>query len=423
MLSRQNLPMPLLRVVLQFLSLAVSVMDILVMSQDEAAARRKKRARAAYHAAHKGPGVFDDLSWLLDVRERAKYSPATLTAYDARFKSLFRLSVADFLFLRSRISRSLSHRRDRRGRKRLSVNMIMASSLVYLSHGGTYLTTALMIRNGISEASVMRSVRLFCRVVNMKLRKPLIRFPSTFHHMERVSAAFEARSGIKGIVGCIDGSHIRVAPPKRDAKAYYNRKSFYSIILSAVCGPRGEFFDIAVGFPGRMSDSKILRYQELYVNANSWFGQFGYFIYGDAAYCLRNLLIVGFRNPRNADERRFNEHGSKARVIIECAFGKLKGQYRCLHNGLKTRSPEMWNEIVVCCCCLHNLSIFVSGAGWSYEAGVVRGSKDPSDANTFGVDPEEMHAGDYHDRVPDDPAAFAKRDALLAVLQANNFEL
>ena len=122
-------------------------------------------------------------------------------------------------------------------------------------------------------------------------------------------------------------------------------------------------------------------------------------------------------------ERRFNEHGSKARVIVECAFGKLKGQYRCLHNGLKTRSPGMWNEIVLCCCCLHNLSIFVSGAGWSYEAGVVRGSKDPSDANTFGMDPDEMHAGDYHDRVPDDPAAFAKRDALLALLQANNFEL
>ena len=51
MLSRQNLPMPLLRVVLQFLSLAVSVMDILVMSQDEASARRTKRARAHYHEA------------------------------------------------------------------------------------------------------------------------------------------------------------------------------------------------------------------------------------------------------------------------------------------------------------------------------------------------------------------------------------
>ena len=52
MLSRQNLPMPLLRVVLQFLSLAVSVMDILVMSQDEASARRTKRARAHYHESH-----------------------------------------------------------------------------------------------------------------------------------------------------------------------------------------------------------------------------------------------------------------------------------------------------------------------------------------------------------------------------------
>ena len=47
-------------------------------------------------------------------------------------------------------------------------------------HGGTCLSTALMIRNGVSEARAMRSVRLFCRAVNLKLRKELIKFPTTY---------------------------------------------------------------------------------------------------------------------------------------------------------------------------------------------------------------------------------------------------
>ena len=199
--------------------------------------------------------------------------------------------------------------------------------------------------------------------------------------------------------------------------------SFYSVILSAVTGPRGEFFCVDIGFPGRMSDSKILRYCPLYTSAMGWFGELGFFIYGDAAYCLREWLIVGFRNPRDDDERKFNEHGSKARVIVECAFGKLKGQFRCLHNGLKTRNSGMWNEIIECCCCLHNITIFVSGAGWAYESGVVRGSKDPADANSFGEDPDAMNGDQPNDRVPDDPAAFSKRAALLDVLRANDFQL
>lgn len=43
-------------------------------------------------------------------------------------------------------------------------------------------------------------------------------------------------------------------------KSYFNRKSFYSIILSAVVDARGYFMSIDVGYPGRMSDSKVLRY-------------------------------------------------------------------------------------------------------------------------------------------------------------------
>jgi hypothetical protein len=41
---------------------------------------------------------------------------------------------------------------------------------------------------------------------------------------EQCARAFEARSGIPGIIRAIGGSHIFIAPPKRQQKSYYSRK-------------------------------------------------------------------------------------------------------------------------------------------------------------------------------------------------------
>jgi hypothetical protein len=110
-----------------------------------------------------------------------------------------------------------------------------------------------------------------------------------------------------------------------------------------------------------------------------WFGGLGYYIYGDTAYPLRSWLMVGFRNPENEDQDCFNTQRPKARVIIVCAFGKLKSQWRCLHNGIKTRDSQFLKDIILCCCTLHSVTIEVPGAGWDWDAGVVRGDRDPWD--------------------------------------------
>jgi DDE superfamily endonuclease len=62
------------------------------------------------------------------------------------------------------------------------------------------------------------------------------------------------------------------------------------VILQAVCDPRGFFLCIDVGFPGRMADAKVLRFTPLYRKAMQWFGNAGYYIYGDAAYPLRCVV-------------------------------------------------------------------------------------------------------------------------------------
>jgi hypothetical protein len=112
------------------------------------------------------------------------------------------------------------------------------------------------MRNGLSEASVMRFVVMVTSVIVNKLGR-LIRFPDSASILQRLADSFEMRSGIPGIIGCVDGSHIRVHPKKRQQVYYLNRKGYCSVLLSAVVDPRGYFMNIDVGYPGRMGDSRV----------------------------------------------------------------------------------------------------------------------------------------------------------------------
>lgn len=253
---------------------------------------------------------------------------------------------------------------------------------------------------------------MFTKAMTIRLAAKLITFPTTHRDLSRNAEAFEARSYIPNIVGAIDGSHIRVAAPKHDESSYYNRKSFHSIILQAIVDPRGYFMAADAGFPGRMSDPKVLRYTTVFVKAMTWFGRFGYYIYGDAAYPLLPWLMTGYRHRPTPDQELFNHHGSKARIVVEAAFGKLKGQWRCLTVGLRTRSPTQWKDTTITCICLHNLSILISGQGWGWGAGVVYNTepsaftKDPAPVGNHGMQ-----------RIRDDTACKPRRDLLLEKLK------
>jgi hypothetical protein len=98
----------------------------------------------------------------------------------------------------------------------------------------------------------------------------------------------------------------------------------------------------------------------------------------------------------------------------------LKGQWRCLHNGLKTRDTQFWKSIIVCCCTLHNVTIEVSGAGWDWDAGVVHGDRDPSDRHAYAEDPDVLSENPW-ERLHDDNAVKAKRNELMSNLKGRGW--
>ncbi|XP_045930212.1 putative nuclease HARBI1 [Micropterus dolomieu] len=147
----------------------------------------------------------------------------------------------------------------------------------------------------------------------------------------------------------MSASSHRAAPM---VSGYRNRKLFPSIILQAVCDHQGRFIDTYVGWPGSVHDSRVLRYSPLY--RSSRYPLPGHFILADGGYpCLQHPLITPYKTSiQGVGAQRFNSHHSRARSIIERAFGMMKTRFRAIFLQAL--------EVITACSILHNICL---GAG------------------------------------------------------------
>ncbi|XP_063802912.1 uncharacterized protein LOC134980153 [Pseudophryne corroboree] len=130
------------------------------------------------------------------------------------------------------------------------------------------------------------------------------------------------------------------------------------------------FPDVFIGWPGHAHDSRVLGNSELFQiaeeNQHGWLFprekskfvdgvEIPVHLIGDAAYRLRRWLIKGFTQhlPLSPEQVHFTHTLSSARMVVENAFGRLKGCWRCLlqrNDVAITLVPD----VVAACCILHN---------------------------------------------------------------------
>ncbi|KAK5642888.1 hypothetical protein RI129_003154 [Pyrocoelia pectoralis] len=160
-----------------------------------------------------------------------------------------------------------------------------------------------------------------------------------------------------GVIGAIDGSHVKIDKPSNDPDSYLNRKHFFSIQLQAVCDHRKKIRDLFVGFPGSVHDSRVFRTSALF-NTLPEKCHNNTYILGDSGYpCLPNLLTP-FKDRGDLTRRQsnFNLKLSKNRYVIEHCFGLLKQKFRQLYH-VKLRSIVDIVHLIRACCVLHNLAL------------------------------------------------------------------
>jgi DDE superfamily endonuclease len=188
----------------------------------------------------------------------------------------------------------------------------------------------------------------------------IIKWPNE-QEMAAISNGFESMSGIKNIIGAIDGTYVKIDAPHADQEAYINRKCYHSVTLQAICDNRMKFTDCFVGYPSSVHDCRIFRnspiYKKIQDNPTSFFPQ-DQFILGDKAYPSLMWCLVPFKRSQSLTEAqtRFNTKHSSARTTIERSFALLFGRFRRLKH-LQMKRMDLIPKTIMAACVLHNICL------------------------------------------------------------------
>ena len=180
---------------------------------------------------------------------------------------------------------------------------------------------------------------------------------------------FHVQWNLPNCVGAVDGKHVNIVCPNNTGSTYYNYKGGFSTVLMAVVDGQYRFKWISVGSAGKEADSTIFRASDLGQRLES--GQANmpgpkplpgtgivvpHVICGDEAFPLRTFLMRPFPGTQlHTDNRRvFNYRLSRARRVVENAFGILAQRSRCFMKPLYME-PSNAIRVVRAACVLHNM--------------------------------------------------------------------
>lgn len=193
--------------------------------------------------------------------------------------------------------------------------------------------------------------------------------PQEREEWELIGANFAQKWNFPHCLGALDGKHVVMKAPWNSGSLYHNYKGTFSTVLLALVDANLKFIAIDVGAYGRNSDGGIfsnsnlgkaiasdtLRFPEdAPLPGAAHLGPMPYVVIGDDAFPLQKHLMRPYPGrgcPKN--QQIYNYRLSRARRIVENAFGILAARWRVYHTKLAVR-PQWVNSIVKATCVLHN---------------------------------------------------------------------
>lgn len=139
-----------------------------------------------------------------------------------------------------------------------------------------------------------------------------------------------------------------------DTSNYFNYKGNNSIILLALVDDDYCFSYVVIGCNGRALDGGLFKSTSLgqALERNALDIPDNSVIVGDAAFPLKPYLMKPFATMPTQKEKVFNYRLSRARIIVENAFGILVSRFRIFESSI-VLSPEKVDLIVLAALCLY----------------------------------------------------------------------
>ena len=130
----------------------------------------------------------------------------------------------------------------------------------------------------------------------MRLHMQTIRLPTALSAVPaRILTDSKYTPYFDDCVGALDGTHLAMWVPEKDAAKYRNRKGFLSQNVLAACYLEGRFAYVLPGWEGSAHDCKVL---EDAVAHHGFTTPKGRFWLADAGYSNTDYIMVPYRGVR-----------------------------------------------------------------------------------------------------------------------------
>lgn len=272
------------------------------------------------------------------------------------FRNIFRLSRGAAEVLLQHLMQCNAYQVRHTGRTQIDAHKQLLLALKYFGHQEGHRSLSQLF--GVSVSSINRIVERFCDGV-MELAAEFIKWPS-IHEQASIARGFAEKSNLPELcIGAIDCRENPILKPSQNPEGYFNRKNFYSIKIQAVCDSDTRYLDVEVGWPGKSHDGRAFRNSHIFQRLQNGHDlREDCFLIGDSAYPNKTFILAPYKDCGNLNSVRknFNQQHSRARQVIECAFGRTVERFRRLkflhvltiHDGIRR---------CIVACTLHNFCL------------------------------------------------------------------
>ncbi len=267
---------------------------------------------------------------------------------DGDFFDRFRFRKDTFQHICDLIRPDLTHKTHRNSA--LSPELQLCCALRFYASGSFLEVVGDTVR--VSRSSASRTVTKISTLLAQKL-DDFVKFPSDAE-IKTVQNDFYEIARVPGIVGAIDGTHIKIQAPASDQEPFYvNRKGYHSINVQGICDAKYRFLNIVADWPGSAHDSRIL--QMSHIGSEFSARRQKGILLGDSGYACSEWLLTPLLAPKNLAEERYNRAHKVTRCIVERTFGIWKRRFHVLHSEIRM-DPRKVCHIIGACAVLHNIA-------------------------------------------------------------------